>query len=183
MPSPAAPFGWRYGPRKSASIVMKPPRSRSLTRKMALSQPWSISVIWATCRFTDCAPRRVCRCKRPLPIPDRLRRARSAGTRGVGSALRPKPQSDLRDDRRLDRMKLRPQHWRLTGLVTWIPYAWLVAFFLLPFLIVLKMSLSQSAIAQPPYTPVFDLSFGWSGVMAFFAGLSLDNFIFLGSDP
>jgi len=80
-------------------------------------------------------------------------------------------------------MKLRPQHWRLTGLVTWIPYAWLVAFFLLPFLIVLKMSLSQSAIAQPPYTPVFDLSFGWSGVMAFFAGLSLDNFIFLGSDP
>jgi putrescine transport system permease protein len=80
-------------------------------------------------------------------------------------------------------MKLRRQHWRLTGLVTWIPYAWLVAFFLLPFLIVLKMSLSQSAIAQPPYTPVFDLSSGWSGAMAFFAGLSLDNFIFLGSDP
>jgi putrescine transport system permease protein len=80
-------------------------------------------------------------------------------------------------------MKLRRQHWRLTGLVTWIPYAWLVAFFLLPFLTVLKMSLSQSAIAQPPYTPVFDLSSGWSGAMAFFAGLSLDNFIFLGSDP
>jgi len=80
-------------------------------------------------------------------------------------------------------MKLRRQHWRLTGLVTWIPYAWLVTFFLLPFLIVLKMSLSQSAIAQPPYTPVFDLSSGWSGAMAFFAGLSLDNFIFLGSDP
>jgi putrescine transport system permease protein len=80
-------------------------------------------------------------------------------------------------------MKLRPQHWRLAGLVTWLPYAWLVAFFLLPFLIVLKMSLSQSAIAQPPYTPVFDLSSGWSGVLAFFGGLSLDNFIFLGSDP
>ena len=80
-------------------------------------------------------------------------------------------------------MKLRRQHWRLTDLVTWIPYAWLVAFFLLPFLIVLKMSLSRSAIAQPPYTPVFDLSSGWSGATAFFAGLSLDNFIFLGSDP
>ena len=30
------------------------------------------------------------------------------------------------------------------------PYAWLIAFFLVPFLIVLKISLSQSAIAQPP---------------------------------
>jgi len=29
---------------------------------------------------------------------------------------------------------------------------------------VLKISLSQSAIAQPPYTPVFDLSAGWSGI-------------------
>src|ERR1700756_4912951 len=58
-----------------------------------------------------------------------------------------------------------------------------VAFFLLPFSIVLKISLSQSAIAQPPYTPVFDLSAGWSGVRSFFASLSLDNYVFLGSDP
>jgi len=72
---------------------------------------------------------------------------------------------------------------RLAGIVLWLPYAWLVAFFLLPFLIVLKISLSQSAIAQPPYTPVFDLSAGWSGVRSFFAGLSLDNYVFLGSDP
>jgi putrescine transport system permease protein len=72
---------------------------------------------------------------------------------------------------------------RLAGIVLWLPYAWLVAFFLLPFLIVLKISLSQSAIAQPPYTPVFDLSAGWSGVRSFFAGLSLDNYLFLGSDP
>jgi putrescine transport system permease protein len=43
--------------------------------------------------------------------------------------------------------------------------------------------LSQSAIAQPPYTPVFDLSAGWSGIRSFFAGLSLENFVFLGSDP
>jgi putrescine transport system permease protein len=48
---------------------------------------------------------------------------------------------------------------------------------------VLKISLSQTAIAQPPYTPVFDLAAGWSGVRAFFAGLSLDNYVFLGSDP
>jgi putrescine transport system permease protein len=75
------------------------------------------------------------------------------------------------------------QHWRLAGLVIFIPYAWLVAFFLSPFLIVLKMSVSQSAIAQPPYVPVFDLSSGLNGLVTFFAGLSLDNFIFLGSDP
>ena len=76
-----------------------------------------------------------------------------------------------------------PQRSRLAGIVLWLPYAWLVAFFLLPFLIVLKISLSQSAIAQPPYAPVFDLSAGWSGLRAFFTGLSLDNYIFLGSDP
>src|SRR5215469_9482562 len=81
------------------------------------------------------------------------------------------------------RMNPQPQRSRLAGIVLWLPYAWLVAFFLLPFLIVLKISLSQSAIAQPPYTPMFDLSAGWSGLRSFFAGLSLENYGFLGSDP
>ena len=46
-----------------------------------------------------------------------------------------------------------------------IPALWLVAlFFLVPFLIVLKISLSQTAIAQPPYTPVLDLAAGWQGI-------------------
>src|SRR3974390_24260 len=80
-------------------------------------------------------------------------------------------------------MKMQPRQSLPARLVVWIPYAWLVAFFLLPFLIVLKISLSQSAIAQPPYLPVFDLSGGWSGIRSFFAGLSLDNYVFLGSDP
>jgi putrescine transport system permease protein len=80
-------------------------------------------------------------------------------------------------------MNLQPQRSRFAGFVLWIPYAWLVAFFLLPFLIVLKISLSQSAIAQPPYTPVFDLSAGWSGILSFVTGLSLDNYVFLGFDP
>jgi putrescine transport system permease protein len=81
------------------------------------------------------------------------------------------------------RMKRKPQRSFLTRLVVWVPYAWLIAFFLMPFLIVLKISLSQSVMAQPPYTPVFDLSAGLHGVQAFFAGLSFDNFVFLGSDP
>jgi putrescine transport system permease protein len=68
-------------------------------------------------------------------------------------------------------------------LVVRLPYLWLLAFFLVPFLIVLKISLSQTAIAQPPYTPVLDLAAGWHGLGAFFAGLSLDNYVLLGSDP
>jgi len=63
-----------------------------------------------------------------------------------------------------------------------VPYLWLAAFFLVPFLIVLKISLSQTAIAQPPYTPLFDWSDGWAGLKAFFAALSADNYAMLGSD-
>ncbi len=77
--------------------------------------------------------------------------------------------------------KKRAAFWR--KLMAGIPYAWLVAFFLVPFLIVLKISLSQTAIAQPPYTPVFDLTAGWRGLYDFFAALSLDNYVLLGSDP
>jgi putrescine transport system permease protein len=74
-----------------------------------------------------------------------------------------------------------PSFWQ--KLVVRIPYVWLVAFFLVPFLIVLKISLSQTAIAQPPYLPVFDLAAGWQGLRSFLAGLSLDNYRFLGTDP
>src|SRR5881394_4160458 len=61
-------------------------------------------------------------------------------------------------------------------------YAWLVAFFLLPFLIVLKISFSQTAIAQPPYVPALDLSAGWEGLKQFFAALSLDSYATLFAD-
>src|SRR5256714_1037497 len=57
------------------------------------------------------------------------------------------------------------------------PYAWLVAFFLLPFLIVLKISLSQTAIAQPPYVPVLDPAAGWEGLKEFTAALSLESYM------
>jgi putrescine transport system permease protein len=62
------------------------------------------------------------------------------------------------------------------------PYLWMALFFLVPFGFVLKISLSQTAIAQPPYTPVFDVSAGWAAIEAFFAGLSWDNFRLLFSD-
>ena len=67
-------------------------------------------------------------------------------------------------------------------LVVLVPYLWLTVFFLVPFLIVLKISLSHTAIAQPPYTPVFDPAAGWQGLVEFFAALSFENYIFLASD-
>jgi putrescine transport system permease protein len=67
-------------------------------------------------------------------------------------------------------------------LVILIPALWLTALFLGPFLIVLKISLSQTVIAQPPYTPVLDLAAGWQGIRDFVAGLSFGNYVLLASD-
>src|SRR6202030_261731 len=62
------------------------------------------------------------------------------------------------------------------------PYLWMLLFFLVPFGFVLKISLSQAAIAQPPYLPVFDLTQGVASIKAAFAALSSDNFRLLASD-
>jgi putrescine transport system permease protein len=63
-----------------------------------------------------------------------------------------------------------------------IPYLWLAVFFLLPFVIVLKISLSQTVLAQPPYSPVLDISAGLAGLADFVGKLSLDTFRLLASD-
>ncbi len=63
-----------------------------------------------------------------------------------------------------------------------IPYLWLLALFLVPFLIVLKISLSDTALAIPPYTPTLDLNAGWQGITDFWAELDFENFAFLTSD-
>ncbi|ETX26948.1 ABC transporter permease subunit [Roseivivax isoporae] len=63
-----------------------------------------------------------------------------------------------------------------------VPYLWLLALFLVPFLIVLKISLSDIALSIPPYAPTLDLSAGWEGVRSFFAGLDFENFVFLTQD-
>jgi len=62
------------------------------------------------------------------------------------------------------------------------PYLWMVLFFLVPFGFVLKIALSQTAIAQPPYTPVFDLWEGREATKAALEQLSADNFKLLVSD-
>src|SRR5215213_5484254 len=76
-------------------------------------------------------------------------------------------------------MKTRSLTRRLTeGLVPAVPYLWLGVLFLVPFLIVLKISLSDTAVAQPPYRPVFE----WGDVTGFFGGLDLENFRLLVED-
>jgi putrescine transport system permease protein len=67
-------------------------------------------------------------------------------------------------------------------LVALIPYAWLAAFFLVPFLIVFRISLSDDVLAQPPYAPLFDWSAGWEGVREFIAALDFENYAFVLSD-
>lgn len=67
-------------------------------------------------------------------------------------------------------------------LVIIVPYLWLLFFFLIPFVIVFKISLSQTAIAMPPYTPVLDFSDGISGFFAGFRDLNFDNYVWLTQD-
>ena len=60
--------------------------------------------------------------------------------------------------------RLPPYRWTQSRLVRWgltgrtavigIPYFWLLLFFLVPFIIVLKISLSEARIGIPPYQPL-----------------------------
>jgi len=63
-----------------------------------------------------------------------------------------------------------------------VPYLWLALLFLVPFLIVLKISLSDIALAIPPYTPTLDISSGWQAIKDFFGQLDMENFTFLAED-
>ncbi|MBB6307821.1 ABC transporter permease subunit [Xanthobacter tagetidis] len=62
------------------------------------------------------------------------------------------------------------------AVVVALPYLWLLALFLAPFLIVFKISLSQDVVAQPPYAPLLDLSAGWQGITDFLSQLSFANY-------
>lgn len=68
---------------------------------------------------------------------------------------------------------------RLKAIMIGAPYLWLLVFFLTPFLIVLKISFSVPAIAQPPYAPVWD---SIEAVVEFFRTLSFENYQFIFSD-
>jgi len=71
---------------------------------------------------------------------------------------------------------------RPSWLVAAVPYLWLAAFFLVPFAIVFRLSLSDDVLAQPPYAPLLDVSAGWNGLREFISGLDLENYAFVLSD-
>jgi putrescine transport system permease protein len=56
------------------------------------------------------------------------------------------------------------------------PALWLGVFFALPFLFILRMSLSDPASAQPPYKPLLDLSQGFAGIWTFLGGLDFEAY-------
>ena len=81
----------------------------------------------------------------------------------------------------------RPSLWHQLGyklqknwksVVIFIPFFWLLLFFLAPFFIVLKISLSEATIASPPYLPM--ISWLDEGIMQ--VKIVFDNFAYLWED-
>lgn len=64
------------------------------------------------------------------------------------------------------------------ALVIAVPMIWLLVFFLIPFLVVAKLSVSEPAIAMPPYLPIWEWIEGQLTVT-----LSFGNYAYLFDDP
>ena len=62
-------------------------------------------------------------------------------------------------------------------LVIGVPFIWLFLFFLLPFIIVMKISLAEADLAIPPYTEIYSWADQQLSVV-----LNLGNYIFLSED-
>ncbi len=63
-----------------------------------------------------------------------------------------------------------------------VPYLWLIGFFVVPFLLIFKISLSDRARARPPYLPQLDLTEGMSGLWSFLSALDFENYTTLLTD-
>ena len=76
-----------------------------------------------------------------------------------------------------NRMKV----WGVGGrtLVIGVPYLWLLLFFLVPFIIVFKISLSDVRLGMPPYEPVIQ----WVESQVIGIRMNLANYAFLWEDP
>ncbi|MFZ9652009.1 MAG: ABC transporter permease subunit [Steroidobacteraceae bacterium] len=65
------------------------------------------------------------------------------------------------------------------NLVIGLPYLWLLLFFVVPFLIVFKISFSEVRLAMPPYAPLFEQAADGSRMVAIF---NLGNYGYLLTD-
>jgi putrescine transport system permease protein len=70
----------------------------------------------------------------------------------------------------------------LRRLIVGLPALWLLLFFLAPFALVARISLSRPAIAQPPYEPAFFFSDGIAGLSEKLQSLSLDAYALIFDD-
>jgi putrescine transport system permease protein len=71
-------------------------------------------------------------------------------------------------------------HWSGKRLVIAVPYLWLLVFFLVPFLIVLKISFAEySPLGRPPYEPVFQ----WLDEGALQIKLLVGSYLYLFNEP
>ena len=73
---------------------------------------------------------------------------------------------------------LRKRGYSGRTLVTGVPYLWLLLFFLVPFLIVLKISVSEIRLAMPPYEPLFS----WIADHVVSLRINFENYAFLFKD-
>ena len=64
------------------------------------------------------------------------------------------------------------------GLVALLPYLWLMLFFVVPFVIVLKISFADVDLAIPPYTPLVQ----WTEKNVLAIKLNFNNYEFLFTD-
>src|SRR5271167_2705427 len=64
------------------------------------------------------------------------------------------------------------------GLVVALPYVWLLLFFVVPFVIVLKISFSDVDLAIPPYKPLIE----WIGKNSLAIKVNFNNYAFLFTD-
>ncbi|MBT4933830.1 MAG: ABC transporter permease subunit [Rhodospirillaceae bacterium] len=79
--------------------------------------------------------------------------------------------------RALSQMARRMQAgWR--SIVVFIPYVWLLVFFLLPFFIVAKISLAELAVASPPFTDMIE----WAEDGAMTIRIAFGNFSYILED-
>ena len=68
------------------------------------------------------------------------------------------------------------------GLAALAPFLWLALFFAFPFVLVAKLSLSDTVLAMPPYAPRLDWSKGLAGMGAFLRALDFETYARLVSD-
>ena len=77
------------------------------------------------------------------------------------------------------------KNWSGQRLVIAVPYLWLLVFFLIPFLIVLKISFAEySPLGRPPYEPVFDFSLlEWSEKGVLQIKMMIGSYFYLFNEP